>query len=62
MFIWHSHSGFLRRIALLRPTIAKRGDWKTMKKLTAPVSRLATLVISGMLATPAFGQTELISQ
>jgi hypothetical protein len=33
-----------------------------MKKLTAPVSALATLVISGMLAAPAFGQTELISQ
>jgi hypothetical protein len=28
-----------------------------MKKLTAPVSALATLLISGMLAAPAFGQT-----
>jgi len=48
---------FLRTYPLWVPALARRGEWKTMKKATAPGFALATLLmISGMIAVPVFGK------
>src|SRR3984957_3192235 len=58
MFISRLQRSFLTELAssgFSRP--ARTGKGEIMKKLTARVSALATLVISGMICAPVFGQT-----